>query len=120
MTSTKLQGEQARQALEVVAGRWVLDVVEQLAGDAPMRYSQLIDAIPDMAEGSLSRTLRQMERDGLVDRIVKAESMPVQVDYQLTDLGASIVELLDVLSDWAAKHGGEVDAARVSYRDPQD
>ena len=83
-----------------------------------MRYGELVDAIPEIAEGSLSRTLRQMERDGLVRRIMRP-TMPGQVDYQLTDLGVSIIELLDVLATWAAEHGGEVETARLSYRDPQ-
>lgn len=108
----------ARLTLEVVAGRWVLDVAEQLAVISPMRYSELVDAIPEIAEGSLSRTLRQMERDGLVRRVMRP-TMPVQVDYQLTELGASIMPLLEVLAGWAAVHGDEVEAARESYQDPQ-
>lgn len=108
----------AQRTLEVVAGRWMLDVADQLSRTSPMRYSDLVDAIPDIPEGSLSRTLRQMERDGLVRRIMRP-TMPVQVDYQLTDLGASIIELLDVLAGWAVEHGGEVERARLNYRDPQ-
>lgn len=50
----------ARQTLEVVASRWVLDVIEQLAATSPMRYGELTEVIRDIAEGSLSRTLRQI------------------------------------------------------------
>lgn len=107
----------ARLTLEVVAGRWVLDVAEQLAMTSPMRYSELVDAIPEIAEGSLSRTLRQMERDGLVRRIVRPTSMPVRVDYELADLGASVIELVEVLAGWARLHGDQVHAARHAYED---
>ena len=109
----------ARRTLEVVAGRWVLDVAEQLAETSAMRYRELGDAISEIPEGSLSRTLRQMERDGLVRRTVRP-TMPVQVDYELTALGASVIGLLEVLAGWTVEHGDEVETAREVYEDPQD
>ena len=109
----------ARQALEVVAGRWVLDVAERLAGNSSMRYGELLDAISEIPEGSLSRTLRQMERDGLVRRMVRP-TMPVQVEYELTALGTSVIGLLKVLADWTVERGSEVEAAREVYQGPQD
>lgn len=109
----------ARWTLEVVTGRWVLDVAEQLAEISPMRYGELVDAISDIPEGSLSRTLRQMERDGLVRRTVRP-TMPVQVDYELTALGASVIGVLEVLAGWALEHGDDVESAREVYEDPQD
>jgi DNA-binding HxlR family transcriptional regulator len=45
--------------------------------------------------------------------------MPVQLYYELTDVGASVLGLLDVLADWAVEHGDEVVRQRVNYRDPQ-
>lgn len=110
----------ARQALDVVSGRWVPDVVAALAAASPMRYGALLDAIPDIPEGSLSRTLRQMERDGLVRRTVGTTSIPIQVDYQLTDLGASIIELLEVLAGWESLHGDEVQAARAAHHSSRE
>ncbi len=109
----------ARQALDLVAGRWVLEVAEQLAQRSPMRYGELVGAIADIAEGSLSRTLRQMERDGLVRRIAQP-TMPMQVDYELTHLGSSAIDLLDVLAAWTREHAHGVEAAREAYDDPQD
>ena len=108
----------ARQALDVVAGRWVLEVAEQLAQRSPMRYGELVDAIANIAEGSLSRTLRQMERDGLVRRIAQP-TMPMQVDYELTHAGRSVIDLVDVLAAWAREHGRGVARAREAYDDPQ-
>lgn len=109
----------ARLALEVLGGRWVLDVAERLStSSGPMRYGELVDAISEIPEGSLSRTLRQMERDGLVRRTMRP-TMPLHVDYELTELGANVVDLLEVLGDWAVEHGVEIEAARTTYRDPQ-
>jgi DNA-binding HxlR family transcriptional regulator len=62
----------------------------------------------------LTQTLRGMERDGLVTRTV-TPSVPVRVDYELTPLGVSLLDVLSHLKEWAEAHMGEVDAARASY-----
>lgn len=109
-----------RLALDVVAGRWVVHVIEQLARTSPMRYRAIAEAIPEVPDGSLSRTLRQLERDGLVRRSVNSSTMPVQVEYELTSTGETVVRLCEVLAEWAAEHGHDIQAAREGYRGPQN
>lgn len=103
----------ARQALEVVAGRWVPDVLDRLS-DGPMRYSELQHEIEGVASSVLTRTLRRMERDGLIARAVHP-AVPLEVVYSLTPLGASLDEPLTALALWADCHLDDVAAARRRY-----
>jgi DNA-binding HxlR family transcriptional regulator len=63
---------------------------------------------------SLTRTLRGLERDGLVTRTVYP-SVPPRVDYALTDLGHSLLGSVLALERWAHAHRGDIVAARARY-----
>lgn len=89
----------ARGALEVVAGKWVVDVLDRLSG-GPMRHSELQQEIRDVASSVLTRTLRRAERDGLVVRAVRPAAPP-EVEYSITPLGESLDEPLTALASWA-------------------
>ena len=65
------------------------------------RFSELLNAVPDISQRMLTQTLRKHERNGFITRTVKPTSPP-RVDYALTDLGQSLVVLLPV-SDWRAR-----------------
>jgi DNA-binding HxlR family transcriptional regulator len=62
----------------------------------------------------LTKTLRELERDGLVTRRVHAE-VPPRVDYKLTALGAALGESVCGLWEWAEAHGAHVERARRAY-----
>lgn len=78
------------------------------------RFSELLGALPDISQRMLTQTLRKLEREGFVNRMV-TPTIPPRVDYELTDLGRSIIEPLTALSDWAIKHRSEVETARAAY-----
>lgn len=104
----------AREGLDVVSGKWVLHVIGQLA-DGPKRYTELHDGIEGVSGSMLTRTLRRMQRDGMIARTVHP-AIPPQVEYRLTALGESIDEPLGAIARWAERHGGDVQAARRSHR----
>ena len=62
----------------------------------------------------LTLTLRAIERDGLVTRTVYA-TIPPKVEYELTDLGRSLIEPLRTLGAWVLRNGPEIEAARVQF-----
>lgn len=62
----------------------------------------------------LTRTLRALERDGLLTRTVTA-SVPVRVDYRLTPLGRSLLPVMAAVKAWAEEHIEEVRTARLDY-----
>jgi DNA-binding HxlR family transcriptional regulator len=104
----------SRRLLDTIGDKWVSLVVVALGLGGPLRYSQLSAQIAGVSQKMLTQTLRGMERDGLVTRTV-TPSVPVRVDYELTPLGVSLLDVLRHLKDWAEAHMGEVDAARASY-----
>ncbi|WBB65196.1 helix-turn-helix domain-containing protein [Micromonospora sp. WMMD812] len=103
----------SRQVLDRIGDRWSVLVVLTLA-DGTKRYGDLAKRIDGVSQKMLTQTLRGLERDGLVTREVYA-SVPPRVDYALTDLGRSLLDLVSGLESWATTHLSEVEAARARY-----
>ena len=103
--------------LRRIGDKWTVLVVV-LLGRRPMRFNELQRAIEAISQRMLTRTLRNLERDGLVRRTVYA-TVPPTVDYRLTDLGASLLPPLSALADWAVTHADALTAARTAHdQDP--
>ncbi len=79
-----------------------------------MRFGQLLKRIDGISKKMLTQTLRAMERNGLVRRVVYAVVPPV-VEYSLTPLGQTLIEPMKVLRNWAYGHLQEVAQARTTY-----
>ena len=84
--------------LTAIGGRWKPAILWRLAR-GKMRYSELRDSIPNVTERMLVLQLREMEKDGLIKRIVYAE-VPPRVEYELSAKGNSLKPILKSLSDW--------------------
>ncbi|GAA2784467.1 helix-turn-helix domain-containing protein [Saccharopolyspora taberi] len=102
-----------RVVLDRIGDRWTTLVVLFLE-PGPMRFTKLRGAIGGVAPKVLTQTLRAMERDGLLTRTVHAE-VPPRVDYELTDLGRSLLAPIRAVTAWAERHVGEVLDARDRY-----
>ncbi len=90
--------------LSVLAGKWVFPVLYQLTvADGPLRFAVLQRTIGRVTQKELTKTLRDLERDGFVTRTVYAE-MPPRVEYAITELADSLRVPLCALGDWAADH----------------
>src|SRR4051812_29824406 len=74
------------QAIQCLRGRWKMVILFHLFGDNVLRFSDLERAIPDVTQKMLAQQLRQLERDGMVRRIVHAQ-IPPKVEYALTPWG---------------------------------
>ncbi|SBT51434.1 winged helix-turn-helix transcriptional regulator [Micromonospora auratinigra] len=103
----------SRKVLDRIGDRWSVLIVLTLA-DGDRRYGELAGRIDGISQKMLTQTLRGLERDGIVTRTVRA-SVPPRVDYALTDLGRSLVDLVAGLEVWATTHLAEVEAARARY-----
>ena len=103
-----------RETLEQVADKWTLLVIDALEGAGEVRFSQLRARIGGVSQKMLTKTLRQLERDGLVTRRVHA-TVPPRVDYRLTPLGESLGEAVCSLWKWVDAHGDDVKRARHLY-----
>jgi len=102
-----------RQVLSTVGDKWSALLVNALAA-GPRRHGELRAAVAGVSQKMLTQTLRELERDGLVRRTVTA-AVPVRVDYELTDLGRTLVPVLRALKDWSETHIEQVLAARDAY-----
>lgn len=103
----------ARQLMETLGDKWTGFTIVALA-DGPKRRSELSERIAGASQKVLTNTLRELERDGLVTRTV-TPSVPVRVDYELTELGRSLLPILASLKTWAEQNMPEVLRARDRY-----
>ena len=103
----------SRQVLQLIADQWTPLVIYALK-DGTMRFGQLLKRIGGISRKMLTQTLRAMERNGLVQRVVYPVVPPV-VEYSLTPLGQTLVEPMKALGDWAYGHLQEVAQARTAY-----
>jgi len=99
-----------------VADKWTLLVLEVLAEQGELRFTQLSRAVPGISQKMLTQTLRQMERDGLVHRTIHAV-VPPKVEYRLTLLGHSLGESFCGVWQWAENNLDAVAAARRIFGD---
>lgn len=84
--------------LSLIGGRWKPGILMRLLGGR-QRYNELKKGLEGISERMLVLQLREMEKDGLIKRIVYAE-VPPRVEYELTADGRSMQQLLESLSDW--------------------
>ena len=84
----------------MLEGRWKLVILFHLFGGKVLRFSDLERAIPAISQKMLIQQLRQLERDGIVTRIVHHQ-VPPKVEYRLTAWGLSLCPALDALLQWA-------------------
>jgi DNA-binding HxlR family transcriptional regulator len=103
----------SRQVLDAISDKWVTLVLSALA-DGPQRYSDLSRRIAGVSQKMLTQTLRQLERDGLLTRTI-TPAVPVRVDYQLTDLGETILPVVAAIKQWSETHITAIHAAREAY-----
>ena len=99
--------------LSRIGDKWTVLVVQTL-GDGPRRFNELRREIPSVSQRMLTLTLRNLERDGLVNRTV-TPSIPPRVDYELTGLGQSLQKPICGLATWAMDHVGEIHAAQARF-----
>jgi len=92
---------EVESALKIVVGRWKLVILFHLFNGAWHRFSDLERAIPGMSQKMLIQQLRQLERDGVVRRLVHPQ-VPPRVEYCLTEWGLALCPALDEVLVWAA------------------
>ena len=100
--------------IERIADKWTMVVLDVLAEHGTTRFTQLCKLAGGVSQKMLTKTLRQMESDGLVQRTVHPV-VPPHVDYTLTDLGLSLGEAFCGVWIWAEKHYDAVVQARTAF-----
>ncbi|RFS87025.1 transcriptional regulator [Actinomadura spongiicola] len=104
---------EVRQILDRIADKWSLLVIS-LLDKQTLRFTELRRLIDGISQRMLARTLRHLERDGLVSRTVHP-TVPPRVDYALTSMGCTLHETIRSLVTWTEEHQNEIAAARAAY-----
>ncbi|MFC5006258.1 winged helix-turn-helix transcriptional regulator [Dactylosporangium cerinum] len=99
--------------LDRIADKWSLLVIA-LLDKRSLHFTELRRMIDGISQRMLARTLRHLERDGLVTRTVHP-TVPPRVDYELTALGATLHQTIRALVTWTETHQNDIAAARAAY-----
>jgi DNA-binding HxlR family transcriptional regulator len=102
-----------RQVLDGLGDKWSILVMAALY-QSGRRFSELRRDIPDISQKMLTHTLRKLERDGLIERMV-TPTAPPRVDYRLQPLGQNLFVRFASLASWVIDNRSEIDAARARF-----
>lgn len=97
-----------------VADKWTMLALDALEGHGRMRFTEIAKELPGVSQKMLTKTLRQMESDGLVVRTV-FPVIPPRVEYELTALGNSLSAAFCGVWIWAEKYREDIAAARARF-----
>ena len=96
--------------LEVIDGKWKGVILFHLL-DGAKRFNEFMRSMPKVTQRMLTRQLRELEADGIIQRKVFGE-IPPRVEYSLTELGKTLEPVLRMLQKWGAEHLDEIVQAR--------
>ncbi|KQV82087.1 helix-turn-helix domain-containing protein [Rhizobium sp. Root1220] len=102
-----------RDMMQQIGGKWSTLMLEALS-KRPYRFGELRRMIPDISQRMLTQTLRDLQRDGYIEREV-FPTKPPSVEYRMTDLGQSLYGTLALLLNWAEENHDAVRAARLRF-----
>lgn len=107
--------ELVREIIGRIADKWTMVVIEALAEHGCLRFNQLTAKVGNVSQKMLTKTVRQMEADGLLVRTVYPQ-VPPKVEYRLTEMGMSLGEAFCGVWLWAERHQQSIEAARQAYQ----
>ena len=88
--------------LSIIGGKWKPEILWHLR-KKPLRFLELQRSIPRITQSVLTQNLRELEADGLLTRTAYPE-IPPRVEYELTDLGKTVLPVLDAISGWGREY----------------
>lgn len=96
-------------ALQIIGGKWKIKIICVLNLYGPARYSMLKKKVTGVNATMLAESLRELEELGVVSR-KQYDTMPVKVEYDLTEDGRSVLPILVELREWSAQHAEKMAA----------
>jgi len=103
----------SRMILDRISNKWSMLILDRLRVET-VRFNQLRREIDGISQKVLSQTLKYLERDGLIRREA-FPTVPVTVEYSITELGRTLSDTVHLLTHWAEKNYAEVVQAQRSY-----
>ena len=97
------------------ANKWSMLVILNLGYSGKARFNALKQSTTGISQRMLTVTLRALEEDGLLTRKIYAE-VPPRVEYELTTLGRSLLDVMTLMGEWATRHEAEIQRARKAFK----
>jgi len=104
-----------RDIIGKVADKWTMLILEALEQRGTLRFTEVGREVGDISQKMLTKTLRQMESDGLVQRVVHPV-IPPHVDYSLTPMGRSLGGAFCGVWLWAEAHHADIEQSRQAFK----
>jgi DNA-binding HxlR family transcriptional regulator len=104
----------AEATLDVIGGKWKGIILYHLL-DRTMRFNEIRRLMPKITQRTLTNQLRELERDGVLQRTIYAE-VPPRVEYSITELGMTLSPIVLLLNQWGETHMQNVLSNRYSTR----
>lgn len=98
--------------IQIIQGKWKIMILYELYENPHKRFGELQKYIQDISHKTLSRQLRDLEKDKLITKTVYPE-VPPRVEYSLTERGLSLIPLLDMMCKWGLTHVNRENLERV-------
>ncbi|MCR5101114.1 MAG: helix-turn-helix transcriptional regulator [Butyrivibrio sp.] len=93
--------------LEMLSGRWKSQIIYELCIYDSIRFGQLKKDLPGITNTMLTKSLRELEEDGLVNRI-QFNEVPPHVEYSLSEMGRDLYPVFYAVMNWGFKHEEEI------------
>ncbi|MEO1623338.1 MAG: helix-turn-helix domain-containing protein [Cyanobacteria bacterium J06632_3] len=104
----------SRAVLALIGEKWVSLVIGAL-DDRVMRFGELKRVCEGISQKMLTQTLRKLERDGLIKRTLYADILPIKTEYRLTELGRSLLPVVNAAKIWAEDNLHQIEKNQVAY-----
>ncbi|MFI5615345.1 winged helix-turn-helix transcriptional regulator [Amycolatopsis sp. NPDC051903] len=101
------------EVLNRISGKWAIGILLE-ASRGPVRFTELERSVAGISRRMLTLTLRNLERDGLLERTIYP-TVPPRVEYQATPMARELYDTLSGLVGWAERHREEIAVAREVY-----
>ena len=90
--------------MSVLGGRWKFIILYTLR-NSPKRFGQINNFIPSISNKVLTEQLRELEEDGIIDRRVLTDRIPVNVEYSLSKSGKELIPIIELMEQWGETIG---------------
>jgi DNA-binding HxlR family transcriptional regulator len=97
------------KTMSVIGGKWK-PIILWTVRTGTRRFGEIKKMIPGITQKMLTQQLRELERDGIINRKVYPV-VPPMVEYSLTQYGLTLTPILDALAEWGAGRGGACDSS---------
>ncbi|GGK04564.1 transcriptional regulator [Lentibacillus kapialis] len=90
-------------ALGILVGKWKPVILLHLLQEGTMRFNELKRSMPEITQKMLTKQLRELEEEDIIERVVYAQ-VPPKVEYSITEYGTSLEPILEAMHEWGTKH----------------